>query len=336
MTETATVTAAPSGRGCLHPGEAGFDAMYAAIASRDTRFDGVFYTAVASTGIYCRPSCPAPRPAARHVSFYRSAAAAQQAGYRACLRCIPDAVPGSPLWHVPGTVAARALALIDAGIVDAEGVPGLATRLGYSVRTVNRLLTAETGAGALAHARARRAHTAHQLITGTDLPLTDIAFASGFGSVRQFNDTIRACFGDSPRGIRSRGARPGTSSPGMLRAELPYRRPFDFNGLLQWFAPRAIEGVEVVTEHSYARTLRAGSGRAAAVEVSDLPRRGRLQVLLRLDDLRDFADVESSRCGACSISTRTRSRSMPPCPLTRRWPIWSPNGRGRGCRGPST
>src|SRR5918999_372932 len=180
------------------------EACYAAVKSRDRRFDGVFYTAVRTTGIYCRPSCPARTPALRNVTFHRSAAAAQAAGYRACKRCLPDATPGSPEWDVAATVAGRAMRLITDGVVDRSGVEGLAARVGYTPRHLSRLLTAELGAGPLALARARRAQTARVLIETTDLQFAEIAFASGFASIRQFNETIREVYALSPTELRGR------------------------------------------------------------------------------------------------------------------------------------
>src|SRR5689334_13679546 len=165
-----------------------FDTCYRAVQSRDPRFDGWFFTAVRTTGIYCRPSCPATTPQRRNVEFFASAAAAQRAGYRACKRCRPDASPGSPEWNVRGDLVGRALRLIGDGVIDREGVPGLARRLGYSERQVHRALIAEVGAGPLALARAQRAQTARVLLETTDLPVTDVAFGAGFSSVRQFND----------------------------------------------------------------------------------------------------------------------------------------------------
>ncbi|WP_203960035.1 AlkA N-terminal domain-containing protein [Actinocatenispora thailandica] len=192
-----------------------FEHCYRAVASRDQRFDGCFYTAVTSTKIYCRPSCPAQTPRRANVRFYRSAAAAQGAGFRACMRCRPDATPGSPEWDSRADVAARAMRLIADGLVDRAGVSGLASRLGYTERHLNRLLTAEVGAGPLALARAQRAQTARLLIETTRMGLAEIAFAAGFGSVRQFNDTLREVYGNTPSALRAakrRGA--GTRSAG--------------------------------------------------------------------------------------------------------------------------
>ena len=170
------------------------ESCYRAVKSRDRRFDGVFYTAVRTTGIYCRPSCPARTPALANVTFHPSAAAAQAAGYRACKRCLPDATPGSPDWDVAADAAGRAMRLVGDGVVDREGVTGLAAHLGYTPRHLTRLLTAELGAGPLALARAKRAQTARVLIETTELTYADIAFAAGFSSVRQFNDTIREVY----------------------------------------------------------------------------------------------------------------------------------------------
>src|SRR5947209_18995798 len=203
-----------------------FERCLRPVRSRDARFDGWFFTAVATTGIYCRPSCPAVPPRARNMRFYPSAAAAQQAGFRACKRCRPDASPGSPEWNVRADVVARAMRLIADGVVDREGVPGLASRLGYSTRQIQRQLLAELGAGPPALARAQRAQTARVLIETSALPMSDVAFAAGFTSVRAFNDTVREVFALAPTALRARAARrnpPATS--GSLALRLPFRAP---------------------------------------------------------------------------------------------------------------
>ncbi|NEB49774.1 bifunctional transcriptional activator/DNA repair enzyme AdaA, partial [Streptomyces sp. SID339] len=179
------------------------ETRYEAVRSRDARFDGAFFFAVRTTGIYCRPSCPAVTPKRQNVRFYTTAAAAQTSGFRACRRCRPDAVPGSADWNVRADVVGRAMRMIGDGVVDREGVPGLAVRLGYSARQVQRQLTAELGAGPVALARAQRAHTARVLLQTTDLPVTEIAFAAGFASVRQFNDTIRTVYALTPTALRA-------------------------------------------------------------------------------------------------------------------------------------
>lgn len=182
------------------------DARYEAVRGRDARFDGEFFTAVLTTGIYCRPSCPAMTPKRENVRFFPTAAAAQGSGFRACRRCRPDAVPGSPQWNVRADAVGRAMRLIADGVVDREGVTGLATRLGYSARQVQRQLNAEVGAGPVALARAQRAHTARVLLQTTQLPASEVAFAAGFDSIRQFNDTIRAIYALTPTQLRD--ARP--------------------------------------------------------------------------------------------------------------------------------
>ncbi len=196
------------------------DSRYEAVRSRDARFDGAFFFAVETTGIYCRPSCPAVTPKRRNVRFFATAAAAQGSGFRACRRCRPDAVPGSADWNVRADVVGRAMRLIGDGVVDREGVAGLAARLGYSARQVQRQLTAELGAGPVALARAQRAHTARVLLQTTGMPVTEIAFASGFASVRQFNDTIRAVYAATPApcaprhpAVPARPAPPGARPP---------------------------------------------------------------------------------------------------------------------------
>ena len=180
---------------------------YQAAASKDARFDGVFFVAVTSTGIYCRPSCPAITPKRANVRFYPSAAAAQENGFRACKRCRPDASPGSPEWNIRADTTARAMRLIADGIIDRAGVPGLARHLGYEQRQVRRLLVAELGAGPLALARAQRAQTARILVETTDLPMGDIAFAAGFTSIRQFNATMLEVFDTAPTVLREKAAR---------------------------------------------------------------------------------------------------------------------------------
>src|SRR4029077_6934852 len=204
-----------------------FDRCYRAVQSKDARFDGWFVTAVLTTKIYCRPSCPARSPFTRNVRFYPTAAAAQRAGFRPCKRCRPDASPGSPEWNIRGDVVARAMRLIADGTVDREGVTGLAARVGYTTRQLERLLQAEVGANPLALARAQRSQTARVLIETTDLPFGDVAFAAGFGSLRQFNDTVRAVFATTPTELRRRrAARVGPREPGAVTLRLARRAPF--------------------------------------------------------------------------------------------------------------
>lgn len=264
-----------------------------AVQSKDARFDGWFYTAVITTGIYCRPSCPVVPPKPENMRFYPSAAAAQQAGFRACKRCRPDATPGSPLWNERADLVARAMRLIADGVIDSGGVPGLAARLGYSVRQVERQLLAELGAGPLALARAQRAQTARLLIETTALPMGDVAFAAGFASIRAFNDTVREVFALSPTDLRRRangGHR--AAAPGVLDLRLPFRLPLCPDNLFGHLAATAVPGVEEWRDGGYRRTLRLPHGHAI---VALKPGPEYIGCQLRLADLRDLA-IAISRC----------------------------------------
>jgi AraC family transcriptional regulator of adaptative response / DNA-3-methyladenine glycosylase II len=223
------------------------DRCYRAVRSRDARFDGRFVTAVRTTGIYCRPSCPAQTPKRENVLFFPHAAAAAAAGFRACKRCRPDAAPGSREWDVRGDLAARALRGIQSGVVDTEGVPGLARRLAVSERHLHRILVAEIGVGPLRLARTRRAQTARMLVEHTDLPLSTVAFSAGFASIRQFNEVMSAEFGCPPSDLRRRPVGAGEST-GTLTLRLPMRLPFAAAPLLAFLGGRAIPGVEELTD----------------------------------------------------------------------------------------
>jgi len=275
-----------------------FERCYRAVQSKDARFDGWFVTAVLTTGIYCRPSCPVRPPFARNVRFYATAAAAQWAGFRACKRCRPDATPGSPEWHVRGDVVARTMRLIADGTVDRDGVGGLAAHLGYTTRQLERMLHAEVGAGPLALARAQRAQTARVLIETTDLPFGDVAFAAGFSSIRQFNDTVRLVFEATPTFLRKRAAaRTGSSksaaaSPGTVCLRLPVRVPFAYEGVFGHLAAGAVPGCEEVRDGAYRRSLRLPCGNAL---VGLTPEVDHVRCLLVLDDFRDLATA-IARC----------------------------------------
>lgn len=264
----------------------GFDSRYGAARGREARFDGCFIEAVTSTGIYCRPSCPAVHPKPENVRYYPTAAAAQRAGFRACLRCRPDAAPGSPEWSVRDDVVGRAMRLVNDGVVDREGVAGLARRLAYTERHLHRLLVSELGAGPLALARARRAHTARLLLETTGMPVGEVAFAAGFGSVRQFNETIRSVFARTPSELRARGGARVASrgASGEVALRLPYREPSDVWGLLRFLGERAVSGVEGYADGVYRRTLRLPRG-AGAAELS--AGSGYVRCVLRLEDPRD-------------------------------------------------
>lgn len=242
-----------------------FDERYRAMSSRDSRFDGQFIVGVHSTGIYCRPSCPAMTPHARNVSFFRTAAAAHEAGLRACKRCQPDAVPGSPDWNLGDDLASRAMRLITDGVVEREGVTGLASRLGYTSRHLTRVLSSELGAGPLALARAHRAQSARTLLASTELTVADVAFAAGFSSIRQFNDTILAVYETTPTGLRAlarrgRGRVHLEEGVTTITLRLPARAPFDGAGLMRFFAAHAVPGLEVTTDTSFERAVRLPGG----------------------------------------------------------------------------
>ncbi|MFI6352477.1 DNA-3-methyladenine glycosylase 2 family protein [Streptomyces sp. NPDC050743] len=274
-----------------------------AVQSKDARFDGWFFTAVLTTRIYCRPSCPVVPPKPENMTFYPSAAACQQAGFRACKRCRPDTSPGSPEWNQRADLVARAMRLIADGVVDREGVPGLADRLGYSTRQVERQLLAELGAGPLALARAQRAQTARLLIETTPLPMAEIAFAAGFASIRTFNDTVREVFALSPSELRARAPKAGAGTPGGIGLRLPFRAPLNPSNLFGHLAATAVPGVEEWLPHSpdgvggtptgaYRRTLRLPYGHGI---VSLTPRPDHIACRLTLSDLRDLP-VAISRC----------------------------------------
>ena len=271
--------------------ELDFERCYRAVDSRDQRFDGWFYTAVRTTGIYCRPSCPATTPKRENVTFYPSAAAAQRGGYRACRRCRPDAAPGSPEWDVRADTVGRAMRLIGDGVVDREGVPGLAARLGYTERHLHRMLTAELGAGPLALARAQRAQTARVLIETTDLGLAEIAFAAGFGSVRQFNETILEVYACPPSALRERRPVPRTGA-GTISLRLAYRSPLHAGAMLDFLAARALPDVESCDETTYQRILSLPHGGAT---VALTPADRWVSATLRLSDVRDLAPAVA-RC----------------------------------------
>ncbi|WP_432057921.1 DNA-3-methyladenine glycosylase 2 family protein [Streptomyces sp. bgisy022] len=283
------------------------DSRYQAVCGRDGRFDGVFFFAVRTTGIYCRPSCPAVTPKRANVRFYATAAAAQGAGFRACRRCRPDAVPGSAEWNVRADVVGRAMRLIADGVVDREGVAGLAARLGYSARQVQRQLTGEVGAGPVALARAQRAHTARVLLQTTDLPVTSVAFASGFASVRQFNDTVRAVYAATPSALRAaapgggRTPRRAATPTAGIPLRLAHRGPYPAGPVFDLLEREAVPGVEEVQgppgARTYRRTLRLpyGTGIAAVRERPGAAPGGRgarpggwLDARLHLTDPRDL------------------------------------------------
>jgi len=243
---------------------------YSAIQSRDARFDGQFFTAVLTTGIYCRPICPALTPRAENVRFFVSASAAEEQGFRPCLRCRPEASPGTPDWQSSSALVSRALRLIAEGLLDEAGVEGLAQRLNIGTRQLRRLFVSELGAPPSAVAHTRRLHFAKKLIDETGLPMSEIAFCAGYSSIRRFNAAIRGAYDRSPTELRRAGGS-GQAEVGdlNLRLRLSYRPPFDWPALLRFLQARAIPGVEVVEMDSYRRTLRIGDS-AGVIEVRNV------------------------------------------------------------------
>ncbi len=266
------------------------DRCYRAVLSRDNRFDGVFYTAVRTTGIYCRPSCPAVTPRRRNVVFFVTGAAAQSAGFRACRRCRPDLTPGSPGWDVKADVAGRAMRMISDGVVDREGVEGLASRAGYTSRHLNRVLTEQLGTGPRALARAQRAHTARILIETTDMSFADVAFAAGFASIRQFNATVQQIYAETPTVLRQRRrtARAPSAAPGLVTLSLAVRKPFDAEGVLGFLAPRTVQAVESIDDGTYVRTLRLPHSHGT---VQLTPGTDQVVCTVHLADLRDLTSA---------------------------------------------
>lgn len=228
------------------------DVCYRAVQARDARFDGLFFTAVRSTRIFCRPVCPARTPHRRNVEFFANAAAAQAAGYRPCLRCRPEVSPDAPIWSGTSATVHRALRLIDEGALDQGPTAQLAERLGVTDRHLRRLFIEQLGVPPIAVAESRRTLFAKKLITETTLPFVDIAFTSGFASLRRFNETIRKVYGRNPTQIR-RATAAGAASPGAIELKLHYRPPYDWDALLAFIAPRAISGLEEVSADRYQR-----------------------------------------------------------------------------------
>ncbi len=253
------------------------DICYRAVVARDPRFDGRFFVAVSTTGIYCRPICSARTPHRDHVTFYPTAAAAQEAGYRACLRCRPETAPNVGAWRGTSNTVSRALALIESGGLDADNVETLAGRVGVGGRQLRRLFQEHLGASPLAVAQTRRILLAKQLIHETGLAMTEVALAAGFGSVRRFNDTFRQLYHRPPRALRRRDvARDGSA----IELTLAYQAPYDWDTIISFLAARAIPGVESVARSIYRRTFANG-----IITVSHEPERRRLRVAARLDDI---------------------------------------------------
>ncbi|HXI11901.1 MAG TPA: DNA-3-methyladenine glycosylase 2 family protein [Thermoanaerobaculia bacterium] len=246
-----------------------YDVCYRAIRSRDSRFDGRFFTAVRTTGIYCRPVCPARTPRKENVDFFSEPAAAEEAGFRPCLRCRPEVAPSTPAWAGSSAVVGRALRLIAEGALDRAGINELARRLGVGARQLRRLFIAHVGTTPIAVAQTRRVHFARTLIESTRLPMIDVALGSGFSSVRRFNVAMQQTYGRTPSEIRVRQPA-SASSEQSVELKLTYRPPFSWNTLAAFLASRAIPGVEIVGGNYYSRTIRSGSDHGV-VSVRYLP-----------------------------------------------------------------
>jgi AraC family transcriptional regulator, regulatory protein of adaptative response / DNA-3-methyladenine glycosylase II len=260
-------------------------AYYRAISQRDARFDGRFFTAVKTTGIYCRPICPARTPLSKNVIFYPTAAAAQEAGFRPCLRCRPETAPDLGAWRGTSNTVSRALALIEFGALDEGSVDALANRVGVGERQLRRLFLQHMGASPVAVAQTRRVLLAKQLIHETRLPMAEIAFAAGFGSIRRFNETFSALYDSPPRDLRrSNSSNESATYNGELRLLLRYRPPYDWTAILAFLKARAIEGIEVVSDDCYARSFDI-NGAQGTVLVRHAEKRRALEVSVRCPNL---------------------------------------------------
>ncbi|MEM9122659.1 MAG: DNA-3-methyladenine glycosylase 2 family protein [Pseudomonadota bacterium] len=277
-----------------------FDACYRAIETRDARFDGRLFVGVRTTGIYCRPICPARRPKPENVRFFQSAAAAEEAGFRACLRCRPEVAPDLGAWNGTSNTVARALALIEAGALDGGDVESLAARLGVGERHLRRLFRQHLGAAPITVAQTRRVLLAKQLLHETSLPMADVALAAGFGSVRRFNETFQALYRRPPAMIRRRRKTPSADPTGSVSLSLPVKPPFDWDGLLAHFAARSVAGIECVAEGVYARSFAIGEGLGS---FSIVPVAGdRLQVRVKTTSLSILPNVLARIRRLCDLT----------------------------------
>lgn len=257
-------------------------ACYRAVLARDARYDGRFFTCVRTTGIYCRPICPARPPKLQNCTFVASAAAAQEAGYRPCLRCRPESSPTLDAWRGTSATVSRALKLIESGALDESDIDALAARLQIGARQLRRLFRRHVGAAPITVAQTRRVLLAKQLIHQTQLGMTEIALASGFGSLRRFNETFQRIYGRAPSQLRQRSS--GATTVSGISLLLPYRPPYDWQAMLQFLATRAIAGVESVTADSYARVIGVGQ-HVGSIQVTQDPAQAALRVIVRFPQL---------------------------------------------------
>ena len=226
---------------------------YLALQSRDARFDGRFFTAVVTTGVYCRPVCPAPRPRRENVRFFPCAAAAEAAGFRPCMRCRPEASPGTPAWLGTSSTVSRAMRMISEGVLDEIGIDDLATRLGMGARHLRRLFEQHLGATPIAVAQSRRVHLAKKLIDETALPISEIAFSAGFASIRRFNDSFGKIYGRPPSDFRRNQKHTPPDQNSAIQIRLAFRPPYDWHSLIRFLGPRAIPGIEFIQDDCYRR-----------------------------------------------------------------------------------
>jgi AraC family transcriptional regulator of adaptative response / DNA-3-methyladenine glycosylase II len=293
--------------------------------ARDPRFDGQFFIAVVSTGVYCRPICPSPHARSENVVYYRTGGEAAAAGFRACLRCRPEAAPGTPAWKGTSATVSRALRLIVQGGLQQESLASLSRRLGVSARHLDRLFLLHLGTSPTAVARTCRLNFAKQLLRDTDLPMSEVALAAGFRTVRRFNDSMRSLCGRTPSELR----RLRSSAPHARQDEyvfrLPYRPPFDWESLLEFFAARAAPGVEEVVSGAYRRTF-AQEGRHGIVEVRHAERGPALELRVRFSEALSLLPIVTRVRGmfdvASDVSAIARDLSSEPLlrPLIRMFP----------------
>ena len=266
------------------------DACYRAIETRDHRFDGRLFVAVTTTGIYCRPFCPAPTPKRQNVRFFPTAAAAQEAGFRPCLRCRPETSPELAFWRGSSNTVSRALGLIEAGALDDANVETLAARLGMGERQLRRLFQQHLGASPISIAQTRRILLAKQLIQDTRLPMTEVAAAAGFGSIRRFNEIFQQLYRRPPKTLRRNGVvDESVATSGAVTVKLGYRPPYDWDAILAFLRARAIPGIEFVSDGRYARTIAIGTDRGVvAVEPAE---KNCLKATVRVANLRTLPAI---------------------------------------------
>ena len=263
----------------IEPMELNTEMCRQARLSRDPRFDGEFFLAVKTTGIYCRPICPARPPAEKNVLYFRNAAQAAEGGFRPCLRCRPESAPHSPAWRGTSTTVQRALDLINAGALNSGSLEALAARLGVGERYLRKLFQREVGVSPLAVAQNHRLLFAKKLLLETGLPMTEVAFSSGFGSVRRFNSAVQESFGFTPGELRAR--RRGDNSCTDITLQLHYRPPYDWEGVIDFFARHALAGVEQVDAKCYRRNILVDN-KPGQIQIEPIKGRNALQLLLRL------------------------------------------------------